>query len=189
VNKAFRAALLEFHKGYKFTYFHSRLMRLFTGLKDLDSINTRGERLVAAGVATTQGTRLLKHFEYTPDCKVPALLPFDHCIDSTTFALTFTAFDIKKVGFATGATHIELTYGVLDFDFGQLSHQLYLATPLVLNRSYTEHTVTLTPNVGTPTVGTRLCVLGVRFYQEVDGKLYLLNAKNSVGIAVLEVET
>jgi hypothetical protein len=59
---------------------------------------------------------------------------------------------------------------------------------LLLNRPYSGHTVTLTPNVGTPAIGTRLCVLGVRFYQEVDGKLYLLNAKNSVGITVLEVE-
>jgi hypothetical protein len=153
----------------------------------LDSTNTRGERLVAAGVATTQGLALLKHFDYTPDCKVPALLPFDHSIDSTTFALTFTGFDIKKVGFVSGATHLELNYGVLDFDFGQLSHQLYLAPPLLLNRSFTEPTVTLAPDVGMPAVGTRLCVLGVRFYQEVDGKLYLLNAKNSVGIVVLEV--
>lgn len=188
VNKAFRAALLEFHKGYKFTYFHSRLMRLFTGLKVLDSLNKRGERLVAEGVSTTQGLALLKHFEYTPDCKVPALLPFDHGIDSATFALTFTGFDIKKVGFVTGATHIELTYGVLDFDFEHLNHELYLATPLVLNKSYSGHTVILAPNVGTPAIGTRLCVLAIRFYQEVDGKLYLLNAKNSVGIVVLEVE-
>jgi len=187
VNKAFRAALQEVYKGYRFTYFHSRLMRLFTGLKDLDSTNKRGERQVAEGAATTQGIALLKHFEYMPDCKVPALLPFNYNIDGATFALTFTGVDIEKVGFVSGATHIELTYGVLYFDFGQLSHQLYLASPLVLNKSYSGHTIMLTPNVGTPAVGTRLCVLGVRFYQEVDGKLYLLNAKNSVGIVVLGV--
>ncbi|WP_179335004.1 hypothetical protein [Winogradskyella costae] len=61
-----------------------------------------------------------------------------------------------------------------------------MAPPLVLDRSYTGSTVTLGPATLPSGLGTALCVLGMRFYQEVDGALYVLNDKGSVGIAVLK---
>ncbi len=187
VNKAFRIALREFYKGYRFTNFHSKLMGLFTKLKDLDSTGVRGERKVAQGIETLEGKALLKQFDYTPDCDVLHRLPFDFSIDNTTYGLTFTGFDIDKVSFATGATHIELTYGVLDFDFESLQYRLDLAAPLLLDRAYAENSVVLSPAVGTPIVGTQLCVLGVRYYQKVNGVMYLLKAEDSVGIGVVGV--
>lgn len=187
VNKAFRMSLREFYKGYRFSNFHSKLMTLFTALKTLDHTSVRGERRVAGGVATPEGKDLLKQFQYTPECEVLTRLPFDYSIDTITHALTFTGFDIKKVGFVSGATHIQLTYGVVDFDFDSLQYRLDLATPLMLDRTYSGNTLMLSPTVGTPAVGTRLCVLGVRYYQEVNGELYLLKAADSVGIGVLGV--
>ncbi len=186
VNKVFRMALRSFHKGFKFTYFHSRLMTLFTQLKDLDAVHERGNRVVFESVSTTEGISLLKQFNYTPDCDVRRLLPFDFEIDSSTFELTISHFDIKKVGFISGATHIELNYGVLDFNFETLHNKLHLATPLVLNKSLSGTTIQLTPDILPNGVGTLLCVLGVRFYQEVDGELYVLNTKEGVGFVVLE---
>ncbi|SDH93461.1 hypothetical protein [Winogradskyella thalassocola] len=82
---------------------------------------------------------------------------------------------MAEVGFVAGATHIELTYGVLDFDFDGLDYDLHLAAPMVLE-----------PDTLPSGLGTQICVLGIRFYQEVDGALYVLNAKESVGIAVLK---
>lgn len=51
VNKAFREALKPFYTSYKFTYLHSRLMRLFVELKNRDFDSKRGKRSVANGVA------------------------------------------------------------------------------------------------------------------------------------------
>ncbi|TYA53118.1 hypothetical protein [Formosa maritima] len=189
VNKAFRMALRPFYKGYRFPFFHSRLMSLFTRLKDLDAVNPRGKRVVGEGVTDVNGLALLKTFIYTPDCDLARVLPFNYDVAAISYALTISGFDIKQVGFISGATHVELTYGVLDFDFTGLNSELYLATPVMLSKGFTGHSVVLSPFV-TPTItGTRLSVMGVRFYQEVDGVMYVLNAKEGVGISVLYVES
>ncbi len=186
VNKAFRSALYPFYKGHKFTHFHSRLMGLFTRLKALDTIHKRGNRSVAIGIGQADGFKLLEQFSYTPVCNVRQVLPFAFDVSSANMALTLTDFDITQVDFVEGATHIALTYGVLDFDFDDLNYTLHMAPPLVLDRSYAGSTLTLEPDTLPSGIGTALCVLGVRFYQEVAGALYVLNAKDSVGITVLK---
>ena len=186
VNKAFRSALYPFYKGHKFTHFHSRLMGLFTRIKALDTSHKRGKRSVANGIGQEHGFKLLEQFSYTPACDVRQVLPFELDVSSANLALTITDFDMAQVGFVDGATHIALTYGVLDFDFDHLNYALHLAPPLVLDRSYSGSTLTLEPDTLPSGLGTALCVLGVRFYQEVAGALYVLNAKDSVGIAVLK---
>ncbi|NRR92566.1 hypothetical protein HSX10_13410 [Winogradskyella undariae] len=186
VNRAFRSALNPFYKGHKFTHFHSRLMGLFTRIKVLDTTHKRGERCVANGIGQAHGLQLLQQFNYTPGCVVRQVLPFALDVSSSDFVLTLTDFDIAQVGFVEGATHMALTYGVLDFDFDHLNYALHLAPPLVLDRSYAGSTLTLEPDTLPSGLGTALCVLGVRFYQEVAGALYVLNAKDSVGIAVLK---
>ena len=186
VNKAFRMALRPFYKGYKFTHFHSRLMRLFTQLKDLDVVNKRGERLVGNGITHANGLNLLKNYPYTPDCDVRNVMPFAYVVDATNFGLTISEFDIKQVCFIAGATHIELTYGVLDMDFTTLDYDIHLADVLVLDKGFAGTSVSLMPSSLPTSIGTKLAVLGVRFYQEVDGALYVLNANDGVGIMVLE---
>jgi len=186
VNKAFRSALSPFYKGHKFTHFHSRLMGLFTRIKALDTLHKRGKRSVANGIGQAQGLQLLEQFSYTSACSVQHVLPFEFDVSSANWALSLTDFDMAQVGFVDGATHIALTYGVLDFDFESLNYALHLAPSLVLDGSYAGATLTLEPDTLPSGLGTALCVLGVRFYQEVDGALYVLNAKDSVGIAVLK---
>jgi hypothetical protein len=185
VNKVFRQALRPFYKGYKFTFLHSRLMRLFTGLKGLDAVHLRGQRVVFEGVATDRGLAMLKQFDYTPDCNVRRVLPFNFAVAPSNQALTISGIDIKRVGFITGATHIELTYGILDFNFETLDKEPHLATPLILNKDFADHSVTLVPTTLPTGIGTVLCVLGVRFHQEIDDRLYVLNAKNGVGFGMV----
>lgn len=185
VNKAFREALYPFYKKHRFTYLHSRLMGLFVRLKNLDLVSKRGKRVVANGVASADGMALLKRFDYTPDCNVKAVMPFNYAVAAGSYALTISDFDIKQVGFINGATHIELTYGVLDFDFSTLDYELHLAPALILDRDFAGTSVALVPDMLPLGVGTALCVLGVRFYQEVEGELYMLNAADGVGFMVL----
>jgi len=186
VNKVFRYALRPFYKGYRFTHFHSRLMGLFTKLKDLDATNKRGEREVGYGVTHAEGLALLQHYNYTPDCLVRRVMPFGYAVSASNYTLTISEFTMKQVGFIAGATHIELTYGVLNMDFDTLEYDLHLADALILDKTFAGNTVTLLPNSLPVTANTLLCVLGVRFYQAVDGELYVLNAKDGVGITVLK---
>jgi len=185
VNKAFREALRPFYKKHRFTYLHSRLMGLFSRLKNLDLVSKRGKRVVANGVTSADGLALLERFDYTPDCDVKAVMPFNYAVAAGSYALTISDFNIKEVGFISGATHIELTYGVLDFDFSTLDYELHLAPALLLDKGFVGANVMLVPDTLPLGIGTALCVLGVRFYQEVDGGLYMLNATDGVGFMVL----
>lgn len=188
VNKAFRMALRPFYTNHKFTFFHSRLMSLFTELKGLDTLNARGERQVAQGATTAEGKRLLQDFNYTPDCVVEQVLPFSSTMDWATYTFSFPRFDIAQVALIPGATHIALQFGVLDFNFETLASELHLAPPMVLAKDFAGASLSLMP-VSLPSgLGLGLAVLGLRFYQEVDGLMYLLNAENGLGIGVVGVE-
>lgn len=187
VNKMFRQALRPFYMRYKFTFFHSRLMRLFTDLKSLDAVNGRGARCVSKGVATAKGKQLLVDFNYTPNCVPRTVLPFLYAVDEATCVCTVSRFAIDKVVFIPGATHVAIQYGVLDFNFETLVFDMHLADVQLLSRTATDSSLTFVPNSLPVGTGVLLAVVGVRYYQEIDGELYVLNSEKGVGIEVLQV--
>ena len=189
VNKVFRQALRPFYNTHKFTFFHSRLMRLFTDLKCLDAENERGERRVFKGLEIASGKRLVTNFTYTPDCEPQLALPFIFDMDWATYNLTLAKFDITHVRFITGATHIAIQFGVLDFNFETLKYALHLAPPMVLPKTFSGTYLNLSPASLPTGVGTELAVVGIRYYQEIDGLMYVLNAQNGVGIGVVSLRS
>ncbi|TYB79749.1 hypothetical protein [Bizionia myxarmorum] len=188
LNKVFRQALRPFYNNHKFTFFHSRLMTLFTGLKDLDAVNARGERRVAKGLETVKGKRALINFNYTPDCQPHLVLPFSYNMDWPTHTFSIPRFDIQDVRFSTGATHIALQFGVLDFNFESLVYKMHLAAPMVLAKNDPRTSLNLTPTSLPSGLGLQMAVLGIRYYQEIDGLMYLLHAQDGVGIGVLAIK-
>lgn len=187
VNKLYRQALRPFYLNHKFPLFHSRLMTLFTGLKALDTENARGERRVFKGVATDAGKDLLRDFRYTPDCVIEQVLPFESTMDWSTHTFQFPKFSMEKVSFIAGATHVALQLGVLDFNFETMEYHLHLADLQMLPKDFTGTGLSMTPTTLPTGNGIQLVVLGIRYYQEVDGVMYLLHAQNGVGIAVVAV--
>lgn len=188
LNKVFRQALRPFYVQHKFPLFHSRLMTLFTGLKALDPVNGRGQRLVYRGLELDEGKRSLVRFTYTPDCKPKNVLPFDFEMDWDTYTLTIPKFQMKQVSFISGATHIALQFGVLDFNFKTLDYKLHLADSLVLAKDFAGDSLSFALAETPAGLGLELGVIGIRYYQDIDGELYLLKAKEGVGISVLSVK-
>lgn len=187
VNKVFRQALLPIHNYHKFTFFHSRLMTLFTGLKDLDTVNERGKRHVAKGLETSAGKQMLMDFKYTPECLPLKVFPFSYSLDWNAPALIFPEVSANRALFIEGATHLSLQFGVLDFNFETLMYDMQLAPPVFLAKDFMETSLSLSPTNPSTTVGTQIAVLGIRYYQEIEGEMYVLNGKNSVGVSVLAV--
>lgn len=185
VNKVFRQALHPFYSGHRFSFFHRHLMSLFTSLKNLDSVNIRGERRVHEGIATAEGKRLMQHFRFTPECDPLIVLPFDIAVDWSTHSCSITGISIKQVPFITGATHVEVQFGLLDFDFESLEYRVHMAASEFLDRGFTGTQLTLTPTAVPGVFGTRVAVLGVRYYQDISGQLYPMKGQDSVGIGVV----
>ncbi|MCG2420618.1 hypothetical protein K8089_16475, partial [Aequorivita sp. F47161] len=91
---------------------------------------------------------------------------------------------MKNVQFPAGATHLALTLGLLHFDFSTLEYRLKSSTPLYLDKSYSPNSFEM--QVDLPDVaGTAIAVLGLKFYQEVQGTYYLFRSANAVGVANL----
>lgn len=187
-NRVFRNAILSLTDGSPFANFHRHLMPLFAQLKSLDTLHIRGQRKVSEGLARVEGKRLFKKFAFTPDCAFANLKPFDFSIDAATYGLHLRKLSLTSVKAPKGATHISLHYGVLAIDFDGFETQLSQAAALVLPLS--TDTSSFDVPLETPVASTLpfgICLLGVRYYQQQDSNHYLLNAKESIGLLVLDV--
>lgn len=185
--KAFRLALAPFLCVRKDGVLHGRMIQLFTKLKDLDPESSRGNRYVGRGLETAKGIDLLRSFVFTPSCTVTEVLAASLQYDFDTRTLSVTNFDIKNVGFPSGATHMALTLGLLHFDFDTLAYRLKNSVPIYLDKDYNATSFEMTTDL--PEVeGTAVAVLGVKFYQKVESTYYLFKSANSVGVEILGVD-
>ena len=185
--KVFRIALAPFLCVRKDGALHGRMMQLFTKIKDLDLVNSRGNRCVGRGLETPLGVQLLDGFAFTPSCLVAEILAASIHYDFVSRTLKVTNFDIKNVGFPSGATHMALTLGLLHFDFDTLGYQLKNSAPLYIDKDYSATSFEIQTDL--PEMeGTAVAVLGVKFYQKVESTYYLFKSANAVGVEVLGVK-
>jgi len=187
VKKEFRLALLPFLLDVRDGSLHGLMMRLFQQIKTLDIVNTRGARTVAQGMTTAMGRKLLKDFDFTPSCNVQQLLGGNANFDWITYHYTVTDFEIQQVSLPKGATHVSVQLGLLCFDFLTFESTLYKSDAFFMNSDFTDTTFTLDLTEAPTAAGVQIAVLGLRFYQEVEGELYVFNGERTVGLEVLGV--
>src|SRR5690554_993298 len=184
VKSKFRLSLAPFLCVRKDGQLHGRLMQLFTKLKTLDRVNIRGGRKVAPGLESPMGRRLLENFVFTPRCAVMEVLGASASFDFPSRTLSVSNLDIKSVRFPKGATHLALTLGLLHFDFGTLDYQLKCSAPFYIDREYNASSFDM--NVNLPDGGgVAMAVLGVKFYQQVEGTYYLFRSARAGGMDIV----
>ena len=187
VKKAFRLGLLPFLHAVKDGGLHGRMMRLFQQIKVLDTVNTRGKRTVAQGMTTAMGRKLLRDFAFTPACSIPKTLGGNAAFDWDNYRYVATDFYLQYVTFPTGASHVGLQLGLLCFDFDTLVSTLSTSDHFFMNKEFTANTFTLELTELPTATGVQIVVLGMQFYQEVEGELYALHSQHFVGLEVLGV--
>ncbi|MBV1923483.1 MAG: hypothetical protein KUG68_05575 [Flavobacteriaceae bacterium] len=188
VKKEFRLGLLPFLIAVKDGDLHGRMMRLFQQIKVLDTVNTRGSRTVAQGMTTAMGRKLLKDFDFTPQCTLLQMLPGNSQFNWDTYRYVVTDFAIQDVVFPKGATHVGLQMGLLCFDFETLASTLYTSDHFFINKEFTANTFALELTELPTAAGVQIAVLGLQFYQEVEGELYAFNTQHAVGVSTLGVK-
>lgn len=183
--KAFRLALLPLFDPPKSSTLHRRMISLFTSLKDLDGVNTRGERRVSQGVATAKGKRLFRNFVFVPECQATGFVVTQCTFDWTSQTLSTSALDLNALPFPKGATHLGLTLGLLDFDFGNLKQSLQSSPTVYLEKNTTVATFTLQPDVVAPPHYTGFAVLGLQFVAFINNEVYGLEAIKAYGCVLI----
>lgn len=185
VNKHFKYALIPLLIGYVDGTLHSRLMGLFMAIKNYDLTSVRGQRKVALGMETAEGKTLMKGFAFTP--KHTQLLNGMLAFDWGSYSLTVTNFNLKAVVFPANADYMEVTLGVLRFNFESYDYRLVQSVPFIIDREATFTDFSLsTVDFGAGS-GQRMALVRVRFYQVVNGAPYYLDGNGAFGLGVIDV--
>jgi hypothetical protein len=166
----------------------SRLTRLMTSIRLLDSTSARGERTVATAIAVQAAKDRLKDFNFNRRAILKAVLFRPFTVNTTTGVIEIADLvPANHVAAPSGATHVALTAAWGKIDFTDDGYTVEMSNTVNLPIDSTLSTVTLTPaNVPTgPGVDTFLLV--VEFFQEVNGNQYSLNDGLYNALSIVDV--
>lgn len=153
----------------------SRMTKVMRSIIDTDAVNDRGQR----GVIDAE-IELLKGFEFNEKAILStiAFMGFNPIINRLlgTHSIAVDAFNsARDVSAPTGTTHMKLVGSASSIDFEAKDSDGVTVTSAYI--PYTNSTVaaqTLVLTLPSASVHPIVVVFGVEFYQEVNGKQYLL---------------
>ncbi|MBD0824466.1 hypothetical protein [Aestuariibaculum marinum] len=167
----------------------SRLTKTLVAITKTDPVNERGARTIQDG-----DMGLLSNFEFNTNGKLGATLfaPFDVAFDRVTgdASLSLAPFaPTIRIAAPAGATHFKIVTGAAELDFPNEGSVFESDETAILpydaaDTAAIDLTVTVTPNSVLPVIQ----VVGVEFYQEVNGQMYPLKngAYNALMVATVD---
>jgi hypothetical protein len=186
VKSVFRKALNPYLKTIRVQRLHSDMVSMFTEIKKCDTVSERGTRTVDEGLKSLEGKAVLESYAYPDGYSVSEVLGNRFVMNWDTFHCVCPDFNTSYVTFPASATHVGLLFGVVAMDFTLLMSETFLAEEFFVSRTTATPSIDLTTLEVPAKIGRRIGVLGIRFYQEVNGTYHALEAKR--GFAVLGME-
>ena len=166
----------------------ARMTKVMTDIKNLDSVSPRGSRKVAIGITNPAGLAAMKGFDFNKSALLGAILYKPYTVDTASGEIVIANLVPQlDIAWPQGATHIQLTAGYAGVDFSTSEKDLQVSNEVNLPLDTTASTVTLTP-AGAPAVATtKLFLLKIEFFQEVNGVQYTLKNGAYNALKVVEV--
>jgi len=168
----------------------SRLTKILVAVTKTDAVNERGERTLQDG-----DLGLIDGFDFNLNGKLGGTLfaPFAKTFDRVTGEATasIAAFSpILRVAASGGTTHFKVVMGATELDFVTENSVFESEETAILPYSAADTlpillTATLTAN----SLFQVVQVLGIEFYQEVNGQMYALKNGAYNALAVVTVDT
>ncbi len=186
--KALRQSISPLLHRAKDSKLSSRMLQLMNNIKNHDNSSVRGERLVRLGIVSPEGKLLLKGFDFNLRAPLSSVLHALYTIDVATGVLTIPDFSPQEqLDVPAGATHASFCSAFVDLDFETAVFDCYYSLPTILLLDNSISTIVLTPEAIPTGTGTRLYLLLIEFFQEVNGVQYSLrngmfNALNMVEV-------
>jgi hypothetical protein len=167
----------------------ARLTKLMTVIKNLDTTSDRGKRVVALGIQDPAGVATLKGFDFNKEALMGSIMYKPFTVDTATGEIVIAdLIPQNDVIWPQGATHIQLTAGFAGIDFETGEKDLQLSAPVNLAIDPTQTTVTLTPAAVPAVATTKLFLLKVEFFQEINGSQYTLKNGLYNALRIVEVQ-
>lgn len=167
----------------------ARLTKLMTVIKNLDTSSDRGKRVVALGIQDPAGVATLKGFDFNKEALMGSIMYKPFTVDTATGEIMIAdLIPQNDVIWPQGATHIQLTAGFAGIDFETGEKDLQLSAPVNLPIDPTQTTVTLTPAAVPAVATTKLFLLKIEFFQEINGSQYTLKNGLYNALRIVEVQ-
>ncbi|MEN9440873.1 MAG: hypothetical protein RLZ33_949 [Bacteroidota bacterium] len=166
----------------------ARMTKVMTVIKNLDAVNDRGKRVVSQGIQDPEGVAALKGFDFNKEALLGSILYKPFTVDPASGEIVISNLVPQMdISWPQGATHIQLSCGFVGVDFDTNEKDLQISQMVNLPIDPTATTVTLTP-AGAPAVATtKLFLLKIEFFQEVNGNQYTLKNGAYNALKVVEV--
>lgn len=166
----------------------SRVTQIMTQIKNLDTTSLRGDRTVDVGIATAEGKALLKGFNFNDKAIIGAILYKPYAVNTTTGVISIADLvPVNDIAAPSGTTHVSLkgAFAIVDFEAGTSDVGYTNITNLPIDGTSTA--VTLTPASVPAGTGTKLYLLQMEFFQEVNTVQYSLNNGAYNALAIIEI--
>ncbi|MEO8150592.1 MAG: hypothetical protein ABI723_23375 [Bacteroidia bacterium] len=183
--KLLRDAVMDMYPGAGSSKTAQKVMQLMTALLKLDGANEKGKRNVDNGIKQPASRALVEEFEFNDKCKVSSILRKAYETDTATGKITIDhlvpAKDIKA---PESATHFTLkgAYLNIDFDKGIATIEYTNEINLCIDTLVTP--IELKPARIPTGAGTKFYLLGIEFFQMVNGVQYEM----SKGLALRQAQ-
>lgn len=167
----------------------ARLLKSLMDVLKTDPINDRGQRTIQDGDMS-----LLKGFDFNNQGKLDTALysGYQTTFDRTTGALevTLDAFTPQiTIEAPQGTTHFQVVGGVLAADFaGRAFDQAHDVSGILPWDNEEVAGITLNASIGADSVHPVITVVGVNFYQDVNGKMYALKNGTHNALGIVDVD-
>ena len=168
----------------------SRLTTDLLKVVKTDATNDRGLRTIEDGDMS-----LLKGFEFNTNGKLgstlftPAVNAFDRVAGDDTISIAGFAPTVR-IATPAGTTHFKVVTGATELDFaGETSTFENDETAILPYDSATTAAIDLTATVTANSTLPVIQVLGIEFYQEVNGAMYPLKNGSYNALAIVKVDT
>ncbi len=177
--------LLRLAKDYRVS---SRLNKVMSEIKNLDSVSKRGERQVPIGIGTVEGKAILKGFDFNQNSAFRSVFRTPYSLDTVTGIFTVTDFQSEfHLGIPEGTTHASLSSAVVGIDFATRVYETQYSNKVNFAVNVPTQTITLTPDEMPTVTETQLFFLLIEFFQEINGVQYPLKNNLHNVLHILEV--
>lgn len=189
-SKLLRLALFSMLQNVGDSRLPSRLTKVMSQIKNMDTVNPRGSRSVGTALASTAGSvELLKNFNFNKDAILDQILAQPFTVQKATGTISINGLQPSKhMRYLRGATHVNLKSALVEIDFNAGTYAVVESPETNLSIDKVVTNVQLTPS-GPPSLGSgvKLYVLQITFLQEVNNLQYELNDSTSCSMAIVDV--
>jgi hypothetical protein len=187
-SKLLRRALFSLMNNASDNRIVSRVTKLMSDIRNLDSTSDRGQRSVGNALLVPQTVQMFKNFNFNQDAILDTIL-LKTFIAQTNGNITISPIvPQKEIRYPKGATHVTFKPAWLRIDF--TSGEFELLTGPDNNVALDNNAANLLMQVGTtPTLtgGVNLYLLRMEFFQQINFKQYALKNGTYNSLAIVEV--